>query len=306
MKNFNLNKLTLSIKQNSPALLVYSGVTGIVATIILACIATRKLDKVAETAKETIDIARNQEDQEESKKELTIAYLKAGAEITKLYLPSIGIGVLSVSAILSSHHIMSRRNMSLTAAYTILDTLFKGYQSRVKTKYGEDEEWRIRYDIQDEKIEETVTDEKGVSKKVKKTIQVANVNENMDYSRYFRKQPQNDLSLGSSAWDDDPYLREFFIRRSEFYANDLFRAKGCLFLNDVYEILGFQKTVAGQTVGWVNDDDNAIGDNCVIFTTKEVYLKDSEGEVEPAILIDFNVHGNILSRAVQSNLLKER
>lgn len=41
--------------------------------------------------------------------------------------------------------------------------------------------------------------------------------------------------------------------------------KGYLYLNEVYDLLGIEKTNAGRVVGWIYDEKNPIGDNLVDF-----------------------------------------
>ena len=83
-----------------------------------------------------------------------------------------------------------------------------------------------------------------------------------------------------------------FLRRQQEYFNDKLKAQGYLFLNEVYESLGFQKTKAGQMVGWTYDEEHPNGDNFVDFG-----IYDSASFVngyERSIILDFNVDGVIL------------
>ena len=89
-----------------------------------------------------------------------------------------------------------------------------------------------------------------------------------------------------------------FLRNQQQYANDKLRANGYLFLNEVYEMLGIQKTQAGQIVGWVYDDKNENGDNYVDFGMYDVNrstCRDFVNGYERSILLDFNVDGSILN-----------
>jgi hypothetical protein len=73
--------------------------------------------------------------------------------------------------------------------------------------------------------------------------------------------------------------------------------KGYLFLNDVYEMLGFERTKAGQVVGWIYNLDDPNGDNHVDFGIYDGNNADKRQFVnglERAILLDFNVDGPIL------------
>lgn len=78
----------------------------------------------------------------------------------------------------------------------------------------------------------------------------------------------------------------FFLKHEERYANDLLKLRGTIFLNDVYEMLGFERTKAGQVVGWHYSKDNPIGDNEVIFGVQGSYN---------SIAIDFNVDGIVIN-----------
>lgn len=88
-----------------------------------------------------------------------------------------------------------------------------------------------------------------------------------------------------------------YLKNQEQYANDKLKAERHLFLNDVYEMLGFPKTKAGQTVGWVYDEDNPVGDNFVSFGIIDIPLNhDAINGYKCDFIIDFNVDGEILSK----------
>ena len=87
---------------------------------------------------------------------------------------------------------------------------------------------------------------------------------------------------------------------AEFYANDLLKARGRLFLNEVYRMLGIDETKAGQVVGWVYNPDNPTGDNFVdfgIYNMQRERVRAFVNGYEPNILLDFNVDGVIWNLA---------
>ena len=87
-----------------------------------------------------------------------------------------------------------------------------------------------------------------------------------------------------------------FLRAQQQYANDKLIAQGHLFLNEVYDMLGLPRTKAGAIVGWVYDDNNAVGDNFVDFGIYDVHretARDFVNGYERSILLDFNVDGVI-------------
>ena len=109
-----------------------------------------------------------------------------------------------------------------------------------------------------------------------------------DYARFF--------DAASPCWQNDPEYNLMFLRAQQQYANDLLRAKGRLFLNDVYEMLGLEKSKAGQIVGWVYDRENPNGDNFVdfgIYDMSKERVRAFVNGYETNILLDFNVDGNI-------------
>lgn len=293
------NKVGIKFKKHSPEILVVAGVVGTVTSAVMACKATTKLDSILEDSKLTIDqihYATEHPDElpeeytiEDSKKDLAIVYTQSALKIAKLYAPSIILGTLSITAILTSNNILRKRNVALAAAYTAVDKSFKEYRGRVVERFGKELDHELRYNVKAKEIEEIVTDEKGKEKKVKKTIEVSELSQVSDYAKFFDD--------GCRGWTKDPEKNLFFLRRQQDYANERLKAEGYLFLNDVYEMLGIPRTKAGQVVGWIYDEKNPIGDNCIdfgIYDTNRESTRDFVNGYERTILLDFNVDGNIL------------
>lgn len=292
------NKIGFKIAKHSPEILVTAGIIGTVASTVMACKATTKASKILENAKKDIDTIHectsdeslsDKYTQEDSKKDLTIVYAQTGIKLVKLYAPSVILGMLSVSCIATSHKILNKRNAALSAAYTAVDRGFKEYRKRVEDKYGKDAERELRYNIKAREIEETVTDEKGKEKTVKNTVET--VDSALDCSPYAKF-----FDESSPYWEKNAEYNLMFLRAQQNYANDLLKAKGRLFLNEVYEMLGIEPTKAGQVVGWVYDAENPVGDNYVdfgIYDTSKTATRRFVNGTERVILLDFNVDGNI-------------
>ena len=130
--------------------------------------------------------------------------------------------------------------------------------------------------------------EDGTESTVKTTMNIIDPNTISDYSRIFDE--------CNTSWSKSPEHNLVFLKQQQNYANDLLKSRGHLFLNEVYDMLGFPRTQAGQIVGWVYDEKNPIGDNFVDFG---IYNLDSErarafvNGYERSILLDFNVDGNV-------------
>lgn len=306
MRKIDMSKLTrafgktgLKIKKHSPEILVVGGIIGTVASTVMACKATTKVNDILEETKTQVNqvhdvlsdesIPEEKYSVEDSKKDLAIIYTQSAVKFAKLYGPSVLLGVTSITCILAGHNILRKRNVALAAAYATVDKGFKEYRGRVVERFGKELDRELRYNIKAKEVEETVTDEEGNETVVKQTVKVADPNVYSDYARCFDE--------ACSGWTKDPEFNLMFLRRQQDHANEILRSKGYLVLNDVYEMLDIPVTKAGQVVGWVYDENNEDGDSFVDFG---IYRIDSEparrfvnGD-ERNIWLDFNVQGNIL------------
>lgn len=288
------------IRKNGPVIMVTLGVVGAVASTVLACKATTKLNGILEESKEEVDIIHNAVEHPESlpekatysendmKKDLRILYIQTGVKIVKLYLPSVVLGTLSLSSILMAHRILNRRNVALAAAYATVDKGFKKYRSNVVERFGDKVDKELKYNIKAKEIEKKIIDENGEEQTVNETVDVAEIDEYSEYSKFFTDD--------NPYWQNDPEYNLMFLRRQEKYANDKLKAKGRLFLNEVYEMLGIPKTKAGQIVGWTYSKDHTDEDNYVDFGIYDINKPANKYFVngwEKSIILDFNVAGNI-------------
>ena len=307
MKNFeimntvtrNLNRVGFQLKKHSPEILIVTGIIGIVTSAVMACKATTKINDILEDTKTQVDkvhtvledesISKETYSEEDSKKDLAIIYAKTGLNFVKLYGPSILLGAVSIASIVTSNNILRKRNIALAAAYTVVDTGFKEYRGRVIERFGEELDKELKYNIKAENVKETFIDEDGSEKTVDKTVEMTDPH--ACYSNYARFYDD-----GCKGWTKDPELNLVFLKQTQQYANDRLRARGHLFLNEVYDMLGIPHSSAGQIVGWIYDEDNPNGDNYVDFGIYDTYKEKSRDFVngyERVILLDFNVDGII-------------
>lgn len=293
------NKVSFQLKKHSPEILVVAGVIGTVASTVMACKATTKISTIIDKTKEDVDnIHKCLEDKslakeytpDDGKKDLAIVYIQTGVKLAKLYAPSVILGALSITGILASNNILRKRNVALAAAYATIDQGFKDYRKRVVERFGEQIDRELKYNIKAKKFETIEVDpETGKEKKVKETVDIADPNTYSDYARFFDD--------GCTGWEKNSEYNLMFLRAEQNYANDRLKARGYLYLNEVYERLGIPCTKAGQVVGWVYNPDKPNGDNYVdfgIFDVSREKARDFVNGYERSILLDFNVDGNIL------------
>ncbi len=294
-------KVELKAIKHSPEILAGVGVVGVVGSLVLACKATTKLSDVLEESKEQLDKIKEvaadpayeeKYSQDDAKKDTTITYVQTAMKVTKLYAPSVILCASSLGCLLASNNILKKRNAALSAAYMTVDKSFKEYRKRVADRFGEEVEKEIRYNIKAEEI--TKVDENGneVTETVKVMDGTDDPNSYSDYARFFDE--------SCAAWQNDAEYNLTFLKAQQQYANDLLKARGRLFLNEVYRMLGIDETKAGQVVGWVYNPDNPTGDNFVdfgIYNMQRERVRAFVNGYEPNILLDFNVDGVIWNLA---------
>ena len=304
MKSVGLtfNKIGFQIQKKSPELLVAAGIAGVVVSAVMACKATIKASEVAEEVKETIDEIHEIEEKgitragnpysiEDTKKDLTTTYLQTGVKYAKLYAPSVILGAASITCIVASHRVLKKRNIALAAAYTTLDKSFKEYRGRVMERFGEQVEKEIRYNIKAKEIKKTVVDETGKKEKVKEVVDVPAVDgwDPSQYSPYARRFDETHPN-----WTKNPEMNRFYLKARQAQANDMLKARGHLFLNEVYDMMGFPRTKAGAVVGWLYDPKRPeLGDSYVDFGMYEIQEGEDFESYVKSYILDFNVVGDI-------------
>lgn len=294
MKSVNgmASKTVMKLKKHSPEILVVAGIAGTVVSAVLACKATTKVAEILDETKGTLDtihegmetgaINGQEYTTEDGKKDTVVVYAQTGMKLAKLYAPAIILGTLSITSILASNNILRKRNVALGVAYAAIDKSFKEYRGRVIERFGEQVDTELKYGIKAKKFEEIEVDpETGKEKKVKKTVMVADPNLQSDYAVYFDSKSRN--------YETNPDYNRMFLKAQQAFANDKLQTRGHLFLNEVLDDLDLPRTPAGQIVGWTKDGP----DGYVNFRIVEVERETEDGRHEPALLLDFNVEGNI-------------
>lgn len=283
-----LARSTLLAQKSSPEVLLAAGIVGMVGSTVLACRATLKMDTVLDNTKEKLNTAKTLQHEDYSERDrqrdISLIYYQTGIKVVKLYAPAVILGGLSIYALTTSHSIMTKRTVALTAAYGALEKGFNEYRSRVIEKYGEEEDQHFRYGSQDVEIVDPNTGKKKTVKRVSTT------NAPSIYARFF--------DISSSSWSKEPEYNMLFLQCQQNYANDLLHSRGHVFLNEVYDMLGIERSKAGAVVGWIlsknGETDNYI--NFGVFDGKTQAARDFVNGFEGSILLDFNVDGVIYDK----------
>ena len=286
----------LKLRKASPEIMLAGGIIAGVATVVTACIATKKVieEKVVETAHKDLDDIQlgiedgngNIIDDPKEKKKMSFrVYRKLIFNMAKAYGIPAFLLLLSVGLILGSHGVLKKRYVSTTLAYKALDEAFKDYRKRVKDAVGEEKEMHF-FNGTEECGEVTVIDENGDSH-TEKDVQKVHPKKNAPYEFDWnaRTAPGN--------WEANTDYNLMFLRGIQNYANDLLHSRGHVFMNEVLDAIGLKRTPEGQAVGWLLDCG---GDNYVDFGISEYYTDEfsdvQDGKIKN-IHLNFNVDGVI-------------
>jgi len=291
-----LSSTQYQVKKHSPEILMVAGIAGTVVGTVLACKATTKVSEIIEEKNKAVeDVHTCLEDkeieytEEDSKKDLTIIYAQTGVKLFKLYAPAIGVMTLSFASIIAGHKVLKKRNVAIAAAYAAIDKGFKQYRKNVIEEFGEGVDQQMRFGLKSKEVKKKGKDGKTVKETEYYIDPEGNPLDNIsEYARFF--------DAASENFAKDPEYNMMFLRRQQDYANEMLKARGHLFLNEVYDLLDIPRSKAGQVVGWVYDKNgNTKGDNYVDFG---LYRNDQGTRrfvngLEYNILLDFNVDGVI-------------
>jgi len=291
-----ISRTGLKIKKYSPEILMGAGVIGFVGTVILACHETTKAGEILDAHRDKMnDISQaiaitdaEEYSEKDIQKDKMIVYAHTAVDFAKLYAPAIALGVLSITSILVSNKIIKKRYLGAVAAYNVVSTAFAEYRNRVKSELGDEMDHHFRYGTENGTEIVEVVDENGKKKKVKQATKEIDKNNISGYARVFDN--------SCPDWDENPNFSLFFLRAQESYANDRLSIRGHLFLNEVYEMLGFPATPEGAVAGWLKNGD---GDSYVDFGLHNYenpsvlnFINGKSNEV----LLDFNVDGVIFDK----------
>ena len=299
-----MKRMGLIVYKHMPQILFGAGVLTGAGALIETARGTTKIDDIfsrKETRLAKIDALMIDDTYTEEDRQKDILKTKAimCVDLAKAYAPATILYAASVTCFLGGHHILAQR-YAAAAALTATTKAFNGYRGNVKDELGDEADWRFLHGIKAEELDKvTITDEKGETKEitvVKRSDIGKNPNDYSMYAKVFKK--------GNDYWQGESSYNMWFLKKVQNQMNDKLLARrnhehgGYLFLNEVYEALGFSSTKAGAVVGWyipkegAEDDNN--GDYYVDFG---IFSKNGSvrfiNDEEDSIILDFNVRGSI-------------
>ena len=274
----------LLLKKHAPAILTVIGLASMTAGAVIAVKQTLRLEEVLDEAELRIrhakDVAENV-DTRTGQQTMRKAYLRNALELTKLYGPAVSMFASGVVSVAVGHGLLQKRNVQMVAAYNALEKSFQAYRDRVIRDLGEEKDRDYLLGIE----ENTVPGKDGK----KSTVTDFDPSKMNLFSRVFDKDNQ--------YWQiEDPSFNQFFLTTEQRIINDILLHRGHVFLNEVYDRLGFERMAEGNVIGWIVSKD---GPNYVDFgmydATSEAKRNFINGH-EHSIWLSFNGMSEILSK----------
>jgi hypothetical protein len=279
----------LIARKHAPSIFFGLGVGSVIGGTIMACRATMKagplVDEFHHDIKNVHELKERYDEEHETSydeqqytKDVLYVYAKGTWRFVKLYAPAAALSVAGIAMLSGSHGMLMRRNAALTSTLALATKALDDYRNRVRKEIGHDREKELYVG---EMIDVVEMREDGDMHIVGEVI---DTNTLSLYSKVFCETNEN--------WENDNELHRNFIQCQQNFADAQLHARGHVFLNEVYEMLGFPHTKAGAIVGWVLRGPNS--DNFVEFGLFERRNYDAVNGYENAIVLDFNVDGVIL------------
>ena len=302
----------VKISNASPEIALAIGIGGVIAGAVLACRSTLKAEEIAKEAKEKLDIIdevaadetkKERYSEDDCKKDKLIVYAQTGVKLLKVYAPAIIVETLSILSICKGHDILRKRNGALMAAYAALDRGYNEYRKRVKEEIGDEKEWLLHRGLKATEIDIPSKDEEGRDTTEKVPATVRTKRPISEYARLFGEGV-------TPNWEKSVEYNLSFVKSVQKWANNELRRRasagvGVLFLNEVYDKLGFERISEGQELGWIFDKNNPNQQSFVDFGLREVNGERVEAfmyGLENSVWLDFNVDGLVRNYLPQNKI----
>lgn len=275
----------LKTKKNSPHIFFGAGVAAVIGGTYLACRATLKLSEVVDETNDDIEevkslnerkakIVKREGADDEYIKDLGYVYGVGVMRIAKLYAPAVIVTGAGIAALTGSHISLTRRNAALTVTLGTVLSAYDEYRSRVRGEVGREKELELYHGIHRE-VKEVDGEE----------VTTQSLSGPVTYARLFNED--------CTAWEPYPGVNRMFAQCQQEYFNRVLRSRGHVFLNEVYDAFGMERSSAGAVVGWVWNGD---GDNFIDLGLEEDHNREFAIGRDPVALIDFNVDGVIYDK----------
>lgn len=240
----NAHRLAL---ENKSVLLTAVGVAGVVSSNVLSYRAGYKASELVDEEAQAIMAEHPEMD------EIDFSWQEQLKMTWALLIPSVGVGSLTIAAIISANRIDAQKAAGLAAAYSLSERAFTEYREKVVEKMGENKEKAVRDDIAKDRVERNPV----------KEVIIAGAGEVLCLDaltgRYFQSSVEN-------------------IRKAENVVNREILNHMYDSLSHFYELVGLPPTTFSDHVGW------NLEHICEVTFSTQISSDD-----RPCMVIDFRV-----------------
>lgn len=201
------------LKQHYPEILTGIGISGMIATTIMAVRATPKAIRLIEKA--------------EKEKAENLSPTEKVKTTWKCYAPATVTGALSVACLIGASSANAQRNAALATAYTLSETALQTYREKVVETIGEKKEQIVRDSIAKDKL-----DKNPISRN---EVIITSRGDTLCY----------DVLSGRYFKSDIEKIRQAVNRINYQLRNDSY-----ISLNEFYDEIGLDHIKLGDELGW--------------------------------------------------------
>lgn len=213
-----MSKISTGLQRSSPTILTVLGITGVVGTAAMAVRETPKALRLVKVKKDELN-----------KEKLTPVELVRTT--WKCYVPSVLIGVGTITCIVGIGVMDKRNQAALTSAYTMLNESYKQYRQAAKKVYGENA---------DNKIHSEMAKDAMVSS-YDWGYQVYNMDMDPESERLLF------YDLASKKYFNTTMAA---VLNAQYHVNRNLSIKGDCSLNEYLSFLGVEGVDKGDEIGW--------------------------------------------------------
>src|SRR5690606_4664904 len=209
---------------------------------VLASRATLRLEGVLEDISRDITTAEHLLEQDrpdyqvkDYKHDLTVIRSKGVLEVVMLYAPAVTVGTATLGCFDGSNRIRNRRNLALTAAYSVVEKSFNDYRARVREELGEEKDEEFAKNLRAKEV--IVETEQGPQPTMVKRTQG-------DRSMYARLVDRNNQNWSVHAWENCRFLHD-----TQQDLNDRLLERKQGLLNEALDDIDLECTLKGKVGG---------------------------------------------------------
>lgn len=284
------HNLVFKAKIHSPEILLGVGTVSVIAGVVLCCKATLKVEEILDWSieeGEKIDLAEEQKSdvysEEDAQKDRMLVKVKTAGKLAKEFAPGVIFVALGVSSYFASFGIIHARHVALLASYEALDQAFDKYRERVIEAQGKgaDTYYATGFHAVEPEVNADGTEGSPTLAYDKESL----APQTMVFDQFT-----------SVEWRRDIEQNRRFLMLQQKFANEKLYANGHLFLNEVLDMLGMERTKFGCRAGWIYDPDDQFGHvDFGVMDGSDRLLNGVMYDLEPGgtFLLDFNLDGMI-------------